>query len=110
VGGLISNDFGSMPYRVGAAGREAAGAPAPLGRIALLMKQWFTHPTAVRHCGIALQPGINLSHGQCEGLLALISAVIMHGFAIAMLANGAKAVINDSNRASVVRCKVIGPT
>ncbi|RUP07407.1 hypothetical protein [Hyphomicrobium sp.] len=99
-----------MPYRVGAAGRETAGASTPLGRIALLRKQWFTHPAAVRHCGIVLQPDINLSHRQCEGSLALISAVIMQGFAIATLANGAKAVINDSNRASVVRCKVIGPT
>lgn len=103
----MRNAWRSMPCRIGSAGRASVDGPAKFGRIALLTLQWFMHPAAVRHGD--LQSGMNRAQGQSEGLPTPISAVIAQGFVIATLANGAKTVISDSNRASMVRCKVNGP-
>jgi hypothetical protein len=68
-------------------------------------KQWFAHPAAVLHCGIDLQPSM-APQGQTE-FPAFTPMVIVHGLAIAMLTAGAKAVVNESNATSMMRCKVI---
>jgi hypothetical protein len=80
---------------------------AQSGRIAVPIKQWSAHPTAVLHCGIDLQPSM-ASQGETE-FPSFTTAVIVHGLAIAMLAAGAKAVVNESNTTSMTRCKVIEP-
>ncbi len=50
---------------------------------------------------------MELWHGQSAGLPAVISVVMAHDLAIATLAIGAKAIVSDSKRASMVRCKTI---
>lgn len=77
------------------------------GRIAAPIKQWSAHPTAILHCGIDLQPSM-ASQGETE-FPVFNPTVIMHGLAIAMLAAGAKVVVNESNPTSIMRCKVIEP-
>ncbi|RUO99849.1 hypothetical protein [Hyphomicrobium sp.] len=73
------------------------------GRYAPAEKHWLAQPAAVRHCGSDPQSFIALWHGQSVGLAAFISAIIVHGFAMATLATGAKAEATESNRMISVR-------
>ena len=77
------------------------------GRTPHVAKHWLAQPLEVWHCGIAAQFGIELWQGQSAGLPAVISVVIVHDFAIATVATGAKAVTSASSRANMVRCKTI---
>lgn len=70
-------------------------------------KHWLVQPDAVWHCGIEPQSGMELWHGQSAALLAVICVVIAHDLAMATLATGAKAIISDSRKANMVRCKFI---
>jgi hypothetical protein len=67
------------------------------------VKHRLAQPAAVRHCGNDPQSFIALWQGQSEGLAPFISAVTVHGFAIAMLAIGANAEASDSNITMRVR-------
>jgi hypothetical protein len=78
------------------------------GKYAPAVKHWLAQPAVVRHCGNDPQSRIALWQGQSDGLAAFISAVIVHGFAMATLAIGAKAEASDSNITMRVRNEGMG--
>lgn len=61
------------------------------------------------HCPDDWQPCIRLWQGHVAEPATLSSTFILQGLDIAILATGARAVTSDNNRASMVRCKAIGP-
>lgn len=56
------------------------------------------------HWGITSQFGIELWHGQSVAACAVIAMAIVHGFAVAILATGKKAIVSDNKTARIVRC------
>ena len=81
--------------------------PATSGATPLVAKHWLAQPVTVEHCGIAPQSGMEPWHGQSIGLPTPVSEIMAHDLASAVLAIGANAIVSDSNRASMVRCKTI---
>ena len=56
------------------------------------------------HWGITSQLGIELWQGQSEAACVVIATVIVHGFAVAILATGTKAIVSDNRIARMDRC------
>ncbi len=98
AGGLIDRDARRSLPAIGTRSCPVVGCLLSGGRYAPAVKHWLAQPASVRHCGRDPQSFIALWHGQSVGLAAFISAVIVHGFAMATLATGAKAEARESNK------------
>lgn len=83
-------------------------ALATLGTSPIWVKHWPAQPIAAAHCVTDPQSGIEPWQEHLVGLLIPAWEVIAHDRANASLAIGAKAIVSDISRATMVLRKNIG--